>query len=152
MSGTAGPPPGRVRPSAFSVVCLVAGWAVIVFAIHGMVADPSANPPHLFRLLVELNVLNDAIAVPVIIALAVVARRWLPVWLLLPVQAGLVVSAVVALYAVPLVGGWGKSAAAGPSRLPFDYAHNLAGVLVIVWLICGLWALWRWRRPGAARR
>ena len=127
------------------LACLVLGWAVIIFAIHGMVGDPSANPPHLFRLLIELNVLNDAIVVPVVIVLALLLRRWLPGWLLLPVQAGLVSSALVTLYAAPLVGGWGKSVAAGSSRLPFDYAHNLLEVLAVVWVVCGLWALGRRR-------
>ncbi len=129
-----------------SLVTLVVGWAVIVFALHGMVADPSANAPHLFRLLIGLNLVNDAIVVPAVIVLALLVRRWLAPWLVLPVQVGLIVSAVVTLYAVPLVGSWGKSAQAGPSRLPFNYAHNLIGVLAVIWLACTVLALWRRRR------
>jgi len=124
---------------------LAVGWAVIAFAIHGLVAD-RANPPAVFELLVGLNVLNDAVVVPVVIILAVLVRRLAPAWAVVPVDVGLLVSAVVVIYAFPLVGSWGKSARAGTSRLPFDYAHSLLMVLGAVWVVCALWALWSWRR------
>jgi hypothetical protein len=124
---------------------LVVGWAVIVFAIHGMVVD-RANPRDVFRLLVGLNVVNDAAVAPLLIAVAVAVRRLLPAWAVAPVDTGLIATAVVTLYAYPLVGSWGKTAAAGFSRLPFDYVHSLLMVLGAIWFVCAGLAAWSWRR------
>jgi len=126
-------------------VFLLVGWAVIIFAIHGMVAD-RANPPGVWKLLVGLNIVNDALVAPVLVVVAVLVRRLVPGWLVAPLDVGLIASAVVTLYAYPLVGSWGKSAAAGYSRLPFDYAHSLLMVLGAIWFACALLALWSWSR------
>jgi len=126
--------------------CLVVGWAVIVFGLHGLLSNKGTNPPDTFRLLIGLNIVNDALVVPLILAVAVVVRRIVPRWLLVPVDVGLITSAVVVLYAYPLVGSWGKGVRAGSSRLPFDYAHSLAMVLGAIWVVCALMALWSWRR------
>ena len=141
------------RPHLAQVACLVVGWAVIVFALHGMISEPSANPPNLFRLLIGLNVVNDAIVIPIVLVISLLVRRVLPRWALVPVQIGLFASAVVVLYAYPLLGGWGHTARAGPSRLPHDYADSLAVVLGTIWVVCALGALaarqWR-HRPASS--
>jgi hypothetical protein len=121
-----------------------------VFGLHGLLSAPGTNPPATFRLLIGLNVVNDALVVPLVVALAFLARRWLPRWSVVPVDVGLIASAVVTLYAYPLVGGWGHTARAGPSRLPWDYAHNLAVVVGGIWVLCALWALWSWRRTRSS--
>jgi hypothetical protein len=150
-----GEPPREVqhRPHPAQVACLVVGWAVIVFALHGMISEPSTNPPNLFRLLIGLNVVNDAIVIPVVLVISLLVRRVLPRWALGPVQIGLFASAVVVLYAYPLLGGWGHTARAGPSRLPHDYADSLALVLGTIWVACALGALaarqWR-HRPASS--
>ena len=141
------------RPHPAQVASLVVGWAVIVFALHGMISEPAANPPNLFRLLIGLNVVNDAIVIPIVLVISLLVRRVLPRWAIVPVQIGLFASAVVALYAYPLVGGWGHTARAGPSRLPHDYADSLAVVLGTIWLVCAIGALaarqWR-HRPASS--
>ena len=141
------------RPHLAQVACLVVGWAVIVFALHGMISEPSANPPNLFRLLIGLNVVNDAIVIPIVLVISLLVRRALPRWALVPVQIGLFVSALVVLYAYPLLGGWGHTARAGPSRLPHDYADSLAVVLGTIWVVCALGAVaarqWR-HRPASS--
>ena len=151
---TAEPPPEAPhRPHPAQVACLVVGWAVIVFALHGMISEPSANPPDLFRLLIGLNVVNDAIVIPIVLVISLLVRRVLPRWALVPVQIGLFASAVVVLYAYPLLGGWGHTARAGPSRLPHDYADSLAVVLGTIWVVCALGALTarQWRhRPASS--
>jgi hypothetical protein len=143
----------RHRPHPAQVACLVVGWAVIVFALHGMISNPGANPSNLFRLLIGLNVVNDALVIPVVLAISLLVRRALPRWAILPVQVGLFASAVVVLYAYPLLGGWAHTARAGPSRLPHDYADSLAWVLGIIWVVCALGAIgarqWR-RRPASS--
>ena len=141
------------RPHVAQVACLVIGWAVILFALHGMISEPSADPRNLFRLLIGLNVVNDAIVIPIVLVISLLVRRVLPQWALVPVQIGLFASAVVVLYAYPLLGGWGHTARAGPSRLPHDYAGSLTVVLSAIWLVCGLGALaarqWR-HRPASS--
>ncbi len=131
-------------------VFLAVGWAVIIFAIHGMIAQ-RANPPQVWKLLIGLNIVNDALVAPALVVAAFVVRRFIPGWLVAPLDVGLIASAVVALYAYPLVGSWGKSAAAGFSRLPFDYAHSLLMVLGAIWFVCALLAVWSWsrKRPQA---
>jgi hypothetical protein len=103
-------------------------------------------------LLIGLNVVNDAIVIPIVFVLAWLVRRMLPRWAVVPVEIGLFASAVVVLYAYPLVGGWGHTARAGPSRLPHDYADSLAVVLGVIWLVCALGALaaGQWRRRRAS--
>jgi len=136
----------------FFWICLVVGWAVIVFGLHGLIANADqTHPPALARLLIGLNIVNDALVAPLLVALAVLSRRLLPRWALVPVQIGLITSAVVLLYAFPLFGDWGRTARAGYSRLPWDYAHNVAVVLGAIWLVCGVLALWSWRRSGPTR-
>jgi hypothetical protein len=134
------------------VACLILGWAVIVFALHGMISEPAANPSNLFRLLIGLNIVNDALVIPVVLAISLLVRRVLPRWAILPVQVGLFASAVVVLYAYPLLGGWGHTARAGPSRLPHDYAYSLLWVLGAVWLVCALGAIAarQWRRRSTS--
>ena len=110
-----------------------------------------ANPPQVWKLLIGLNIVNDALVAPALVVAAFVVRRFVPGWLVAPLDVGLIASAVVTLYAYPLVGSWGKSAAAGSSRLPFDYAHSLLMVLGAIWFVCALLAVWSWsrKRPQA---
>ena len=70
----------RRSPHPAQVACLIVGWAVIVFAIHGMISEPASNPPNLFRLLIGLNVFNDALIIPVVLAISLLVRRALPRW------------------------------------------------------------------------
>ena len=137
----------RVRP--FQLISLIVGWAIIVFALHGMVRNRSSNPPHLLRLLISLNVVNDALVIPVVLGVSLLVRRLLPSWAVVAAQVGLFTSAIVVLYAYPLLGDWGRTARAGFSRLPYDYAHNVWWVLGAIWHVCGVLAVWQWRRRSA---
>ena len=141
----------RHRPHPAQVASLIVGWAVIVFALNGMISEPASDPPNLFRLLIGLNVVNDAFVIPIVLAISLLVRRVLPRWAILPAQVGLFASAVVVLYAYPLLGGWAHTARAGPSRLPHDYAYSVVWVLGAIWLVCALLAVAarRWRRRPA---
>ena len=104
-----------------------------------------ANPLKVFRLLIGLNIFNDAILVPVVLGLALAVHRWAPRWLLAPAQVWLIISGVVSLYAYPLVGDFGRKPSQ-PSELPFNYSHNLLIVLGCITLFCAGLALRSWRR------
>jgi len=91
---------------------------------------------------------NDAIVLPIVLLVAVGVRH--------VAAAGsgcrstsLIASAVVTLYAYPLVGSWGR-APGGVQPSPMEHAHGLAAVLCAVWLVCGVLALWSWRRAHSA--
>ena len=74
---------------AFFYACLIIGWAVIVFGLHGMVANAGqTNPSALARILVGLNVVNDAVVIPLLVVAGFLSRRVLPRWALVPVQVG----------------------------------------------------------------
>ncbi len=123
------------------------GWGVIAFGLQGLFrASNETNPPGLFRLLVGLNVINDAIVVPLTLLGGFLVRRFAPRWLLMPAQFGLFASVIVTLYAYPLVSGAGRSPRAGFSRLPLNYAHGLLAVLGVVWLVSAGLAAWSWKR------
>ncbi len=139
------------QPGPLFWCTLAVGWGIIAFGLHGIVSNWSeSNPPVLLRTVIGLNVINDALVAPALVLVAVASRRLLPRWSLVPVQVGLIVSASVVLYSYPLVGSWGKSVRSGASRLPWNYAHNLALVLGVVWTASALMALWSWRRTRSA--
>jgi len=148
----AGEPPVAERRGFFFWVGLVVGWGLIVFALHGLLTEHGTNPPALFRLLIGLNVVNDALVVPLLVVLALVVRRVVPRFAIVAVDVGLIASAVVLLYAYPLLGDWTRTTRAGDSRLPWDYAHNVAVVLAAIWFVCALLALLSWRRGRSNAR
>lgn len=134
-----------------SAVCLVGGWGVIGFGLHGLVADSSTRASlGSLRTLVLLNVANDAVAVPAAVALGWLLRRLLPAWTLAGAQVGLLASAVVLAYSYPLLGDWGHGTRAGYSRLPWDYGWHVGEVLAAVWVVSGVLMAWARRRRRRA--
>lgn len=132
---------------------LVVGWAGIAFGIYGLLSHAGpAKPVDTARTLIVLNVVNDAVVVPVLLGGAILARRVLPSWAVAGTQVGLIASAVVLLFAYPLLGDWARTARAGYSRLPWNYAHNVGMVLGAIWFVAALIIVWtRWRRAGPHR-
>ena len=125
---------------------LAVGWVAIIIGLFGIFDHGSqANPLKVFRLLIGLNIFNDAIVVPVVVGVAFALHRWAPRWLLVPAQVWLIISGVVSLYAYPLVGDFGRKPSQ-PSELPFNYSHNLLIVLGCVTLFCSGLAVRSWRR------
>lgn len=127
------------------------GWTAIGIGLFGVFDHPgSANAFKVFRLLVGLNIVNDAIVIPTILVLAFAVRRLAPRWLILPVQVWFIMAGTVVVYAYPLVGGFGRSKV-NSSILPHDYAHSLLIVLGSITLFSALLALRSWRRARVSR-
>ena len=136
---------------AFFWTGLVVGWVAIGIGVFGIFDHPgAANFFKVFRLLIGLNVLNDAVVIPVLLLLATVVRRWAPRWMVLPAQVWFILSGAVTVYAFPFVGSYGK-AKVNPSQLPFNYAHNLLIVLGFITLFCGALAVRSWRGDHVER-
>ncbi len=127
------------------------GWAAIGIGLFGVFDHPrSANAFKVFRLLVGLNVVNDAVVIPILILLAFAVRRLAPRWLIMPAQVWFIMAGAVAVYAYPMVGDFGRSKV-NPSILPHNYAHNLLIVLGCITAFSALLAWRSWRRARLTR-
>ena len=63
-------------------ILLVVGWIAIAIGLFGVFDHPrQASAFNVFRLLVGLNIVNDAIAIPALLLVAWAVRRWVPAWL-----------------------------------------------------------------------
>jgi hypothetical protein len=128
------------------------GWTAIGIGLFGVFDHPGpANAFKVFRLLVGLNIVNDAVVIPALLVLAFAVRRYAPRWLILPAQVWFIMAGAVTVYAYPLVGAFGKSKV-NPSILPHNYAHSLLIVLACITAFSALLALRSWRRARLSHR
>jgi hypothetical protein len=130
---------------------LAIGGAIMAFAVHGIVGDPGAtNPPQLARWVLGAAVFHDGLVAPVATAVALLLAWRAPAWWGRPLALAAATSAMLTLFAWPLLRGYGRRAL-NDSTLPRDYGANLAGVLVAIWTatvaVVALRALRRRRAP-----
>jgi hypothetical protein len=122
------------------------GWTVIGIGLFGVFDHPgTANAFKVFRLLIGLNIVNDAVVIPTFLVLAFTFRRLAPRWLILPMQVWFIMAGAVSVYAYPMVGDFGRSKG-NPSILPHNYAHSLLIVLGCITAFSALLAWRSWRR------
>ncbi|HEY3841813.1 MAG TPA: hypothetical protein VGL48_01070 [Acidimicrobiales bacterium] len=134
------------RPGPVFWVGVALGWTAIGIGLFGLIDHPrSADAFKVLRLLVGLNVVNDAIVIPATLLLAFVVRRVAPRWVILPAQVWFIMAGGVSVYAYPLVGGFGRSKV-NSSILPHNYAHSLLVVLGCITVFSALLAVRSWRR------
>jgi hypothetical protein len=140
---------GRAGPLFWISAAL--GWAVIAgVGLRGIFAHSiDTRPANLARFVVAGALLHDLLIAPVVIVLGVLLVRVVPRPARGPVQAALVVSAVVALFSYPLVRAYGL-ATNNPTSEPHNYARNLLIVLAFVWVIAAAGAVSALRRPRPA--
>lgn len=131
------------------LIGLALGGPVIAYGVRGALVDAAdTHPGELARWVVGLAVVNDLLVVPATLLVGLLARRWTPGWAWPAVRAGLLVSAVLAAVAWPLVRGYGADPA-NPSLFPRDYGAGLAAALGAVWAVVLVAALAaRRHRPG----
>jgi hypothetical protein len=131
-------------------IAFALGSVAIIIGVFGILDHGSqANPFKVFRILVGLNIVNDAVVVPLVLGLALAVRRWAPRWVLAPTQIWLIIAGSVSLYAYPLVGDFGRKPSQ-PSELPFNYAHNLLIVIGCITVFCAALAIRAWRHEHRA--
>ncbi len=117
--------------------CAVVGLAIVGFGLAGLLRNVPAGPQRTSWLAFVIGSLaaHDALIAPVVAVLALGLVRLLPARIRPPLQAGLVVSAILALVAIPLLGGWGRRPH-DPTLLPDgDYWPNLLIALAAVWAV-----------------
>ena len=90
------------------------------------------------RWFVGVAIVHDAFVAPAVFGVAWLAGRLLPRRAVVPVRLGLASTALVTLYAWPLVRGYGR-AASNPTALPLDYRRNLVISLVAIWIAVAVW-------------
>ena len=131
-------------------ISAAAGWAVIGFALRGILQHSlDTRPGELARFVVGGALLHDLVVAPVVILVGVAVARAVPARARATVQAALVVSAVVGLFSYPLVRDFGL-AANNPTSLPHNYARNLLVVLGVVWAVAAAAVVLRSRVRGRA--
>jgi len=132
MSGEA-PKAGRL----FWVSAAV-GWGVIAWGVVGIFSNSvDTRPANLARFVVGGALLHDLVVAPLAILVGVAVARTVPGRARAPVQAALAITAVVSLFAYPLVRGYGL-AANNPTSLPYNYGRNLAIIVGLVWAVTAI--------------
>lgn len=123
------------------------GWALILWGVRGALHHAiDTRPGQLARFLLGGALAHDLILAPVTLVVGgLIARRVHGRWRT-PLQAGLFISAVLVLFAYPLLRGYGR-VLNNPTSLPHNYAVNLAVVLVAVVVVTAAVALASASRP-----
>lgn len=132
-SGPSSPLPGPLGPRFW--ISAAIGWAVIGWGVYGIFSNSlDTRPANLATFVVGGALLHDLLVAPVVVLAGVLIARAVPARARGPVQAALVISAIVALFAWPLVRAYGL-AANNPTSLPHNYGLNLLIVLGVVWAV-----------------
>ena len=129
----------------------VAGVALFaVAARYAIDRSIDVRPALWVRWWVTAAVVHDVIVAPAAIAVGWLVVRFAPRAVKAPLQAGLVVSAVVVAVTWPALRGYGRIPS-NPTYLPRQYGTGLALTLLLVWGACGAWAAVRQGRASATR-
>lgn len=144
-AGTAAPRPGG--PAGTSTAAHGPGWgfwvamglggAVTTFGAVGLLTAEGSGLTTFIPYFAGGALLVDLVVVPLAAGLGLVGRRALPRPVWLPVRAGLLATAVLAVFATPLVLGLGGRPDNASLR-PRHYGSGLVSALAVVWTITAL--------------
>ncbi len=97
----------RYRGPAFWIAT-AAGWALIAWGLRGVfVHRIDTRPGQLLRFFATGLAAHDLLLAPVVLAAGIVVARTVPGRWRSPVQAALLIAGTAALYAYPLIRGFG---------------------------------------------
>jgi len=134
------------------VIAGVTGVAMFVVAArYAAVRSIDVRPTLWVKWWVAAAVIHDSIVAPVALLTGWIVVRFAPRMVKAPVQAGLILTAVVVAAAWPALRGYGRIAS-NPTYLPRHYGTGLAVTLAAIWVACGAWAVVRGTRSGQAGR
>jgi hypothetical protein len=129
-------------------VAIAAGWAVMAWAVVGVLRDATETHPGSWLIwVVGAAVIHDAVVLPVVAATGWWLIGRLPDAWRAPARTALVVGAVVALVSFPVVAAFGARPD-NPSLLPLPAGRNLVVVLAAVLVAALLAGLWGSRQGG----
>lgn len=108
------------------------------------------RPTSWVRWWVTAAIVHDVVVAPAAIFVGWLAVRFVPRVAKAPVQAGLILTAVLVAISWPALRGYGRIAS-NPTYLPRNYATGLVVSLALVWAACGAWTLARFLRGRQGR-
>ena len=117
---------------AARVALITIGIGAMAYAVVSAVTEPDFSPGGHLAFLAAVLVAHDGLLLPAVLAVGALFARYLPPDARALVQAGLIVSAAVAVVAIPLVLGYGRPSD-NPSDLPLDYPRGLLLTLAAIW-------------------
>ena len=141
---TSRPAPRTVKAiGPVRIATALAGVGLFLVAVR-YAADRSIDvrPALWVRWWVAAAVVHDVVVAPLAVAVGWLVVRFAPRVVKAPVQAGLILSAVVVAVSWPALRGYGRIAS-NPTYLPRDYGTGLALTLGLVWAACAAWAVGR---------
>lgn len=133
---------------------LALGSVIMAVGVRGLIVNRAGvmptNPPRWALLALTTNVVHDLVVVPVVLAVGWAVTRLVPQAVRAPVQGGLIASAIVVAYALPLVLRLGADPN-NVSILPRDYGWGLAVLLAVIWATAAAVLFFRrWVPAGGA--
>jgi hypothetical protein len=141
--------PGGYGPRFWVTAAL--GWVVIAIGVRGaLLHHVDTRPRDLVTFVVGGALLHDLVFAPLVLGVGILLGRLVRGRWRAPVQVALIVGGVLALFAYPLVRGFGR-ATHNPTSLPRDYGANLVVVVAVVWLATAAGALLLRSRASRSR-
>lgn len=114
---------------------LALGVPCIAWGIRGVLAESArTHPAELGRWIVGSAVVHDALLLPVVLGVGVLARRFVPTVAWPAVRWALATTGVVLLVSWPFVRGYGRRPS-NPSLLPRAYGTGVLVTLALVWVV-----------------
>lgn len=136
--------PGLATAYGIALACLGYGvWAIVS-------TQRLANLPRTAGWLAGVLVLHDGLLAPALVVAGVLVARVVPGRVRSLFTAGLVVSGLVTVAALPLALGLGARVG-DPSRLPLPYGRDLVLLLTVVWLAVAVIGGVTWVRRSGRR-
>ena len=140
---------GHDRPGKGLWIGLALGLPLIGWGIRGILIEGArTHPAELGRWIIGSAIVHDALLVPVVLTVGVLARRAVPAPAWMPVRWALATTGVLVLVSWPFLRGYGRRPG-NPSLLPRDYGAGVAVAVAVVWLAAALVATHRVRRARA---
>ena len=131
---------------------LAAGLPLIAIGVKGIVLSSGVSAPRSFvEWFLGGDLVHDLVIAPGVLAVGALLRRVVPARYLGPVQWATALTAIVALFALIPLFGWGKRPGE-PTVQPLNYPLGFAIVAGAIWASAGAAMLWRRRavRSGSS--
>jgi len=113
-------------------ISAAAGWALIGWGARGVLHHHvDTRPGQLARFLLGGALAHDLLLAPVVLLTGVLLARSVPGRWRAPIQAALLISGTLILFAYPLLRGYGR-VLRNPTSLPHNYSANLLVVIAAV--------------------
>ena len=139
----------KVGPVLRTVSGATGGVLLGVAAFYTAQRSIEVRPAVWIRWWVTAALVHDLIVAPAAIAVGWLVVRFAPRAVKAPLQAALLLSAVLVAVSWPALRGYGR-VASNPTYLPRNYANGLALSLAVVWAGGAVWALSRVLRGRSA--